>query len=457
VSITEGKVSIFVSHHAATHGAAAARIKEILESRAERVLVRLCEQFTPGDDWMNDIFTDLTHSQILLVLVPQTETPWIDREVQLFKRRCGTGRIVALKPPIFSIPKFTNKIQIVEASEENIHHSFLELLFHKPDLAGEALNRNIPERDLRRDAGEIANALVGIVNVESESFSESLVVETSTCNREAGWDNACVTAPRGCPNILNWTSRNFTWLQLRERAMSDRGKGTFWVKEMEDVMSDVLQNSTPRIMSSTFRGRGNASGRIFRPNLDRVDRVGDRPVRFYFGFPEVLVPELVRGPGDIGVVGSLLHLASRVRWEVLEPFLVKQCLTSHTLPSSDEERRELIGAVERSLRVIDEEAERHNIVTDGLRLFEGEHAGVIVSMFATRHRIKAAIADAIDKNQFEKLIQELSHALEFNTQVMQILTQKYIDLVKRDRAEVVRQLQEFALRNVKVQSATTPN
>ena len=219
------------------------------------------------------------------------------------------------------------------------------------------------------------------------------------------------------------------------------------------VMSDVSQQAVPRIMSSTFRGRGEASGRIFRPHLDRVDRVGDVPVRFYFVFPEVLVPELVRGPGDIGIVANLLHIASRVRWEVLDPFLVNRCLSTDTLPSGDVERRRLIGGVERSLRVIDEEAERHNIVTDGIRLVEGEHANVILHMFEHRAQIKSAISDAINRNDFEKLITELTCSLDFNTQAMQILAEKFLDLVARDRKDAVRLLDDYASRRSKVKAA----
>ena len=452
MSTTEPNVSIFVSHHTATHHAAAARIKELLESRAERLAVRICEAFTPGDPWQDDIVTGIGQAQILLVLVPQADTAWIDKEIELFKKKCQ-GRIVVLKPPFFPMPNLASELQIVQASPQNVHQFFLELLFHKPDLAGQALNCNVPHEDLERDAAEIADALVGIVDVESQSFSETLVVQTAGCNAETGWANASITAPEGCPNILDWTLTNFTWSALSKRAELDRGKGTFWVQEMEDVMSDVSQQSVPRIMSSTFRGRGEASGRIFRPHLDRVDRVDDIPVRFYFVFPEVLVPELVRGPGEIGIVANLLHLASRVRWEVLDPFLLNRCLSTDALPSGDIERRKLIGGVERSLRVIEEEAERHNIVTDGIRLFEGEHANVILNMFAHREQIKTAIADAINKNDFESLIKELICALDFNTQAMQILAEKFLDLVSKDRGDAVGLLADFAVRKSKVKSA----
>src|SRR5262249_44442383 len=137
-----------------------------------------------------------------------------------------------------------------------------------------------------------------------------------------------VHAPNGCRSILNWNLDSFSWPDLHRRAEEEKGKGTFWVTEMEQVMLDVLREREPRVMTSTFRGRGpSVAGRIFRPHLDHVQFVDKaRPVRFCFVFHEVLAPELVRGPGKIGDVFSILYIANRVRWEVLNPFLVKRFL-----------------------------------------------------------------------------------------------------------------------------------
>jgi hypothetical protein len=57
------------------------------------------------------------------------------------------------------------------------------------------------------------------------------------------------------------------------------------------------------------------------------------PWRYHFVFHEVLVPELVRGPGRIGEVFSLLYNATRVRWEVLNPFVVNLSLAKDTPPT----------------------------------------------------------------------------------------------------------------------------
>ena len=133
---------------------------------------------------------------------------------------------------------------------------------------------------------------------------------------------------------------------------------------MERVTLDVARGDYPRVMTSTFRGRGSVAGLIFRPHLDHVEFVDEkRPVRVHFVFHEVLAPELVRGPGQIGDVFNILYTATRVRWEVLNPFLVKRFLAkgSSRFEISEDERNELIEQIANSIRVIDQEAERHGV------------------------------------------------------------------------------------------------
>src|SRR5262245_47172452 len=50
-TMSNQRVAIFISHKVATHKRAAARIKEILEARAESIDVYICEEIPPGDRW----------------------------------------------------------------------------------------------------------------------------------------------------------------------------------------------------------------------------------------------------------------------------------------------------------------------------------------------------------------------------------------------------------------------
>ena len=158
---------------------------------------------------------------------------------------------------------------------------------------------------------------------------KSLLVEITDARRFLTSGDAVVHLSARCGQILNLTKKSCAWKELQTRAEEERGKGTFWITEIRDVISDVLVDKPPRVMTSTFRGRGDkVRGQIFRPQLHHL-RSSDSVYVFCFDICEVLVPELVRGPALSGELFFLLYIASRVRWEVLNPFFVKPVLQQH--------------------------------------------------------------------------------------------------------------------------------
>ncbi len=288
----------------------------------------------------------------------------------------------------------------------------------------------------------------------SEIYYDSIYVETRGVDftSEDGLDDAPVSAPGGCIRTLSWDEERFTWRDLRERATVPRPKGTFWVNEMEQLMRDVASSPRPPpepapplrppppIMTSTFRGKGKGfTGLIFRPQLLQIDFEGDRPVRYHFIFPEVLVPELVRGPGDVGAVFNLIHIATRTRWEVLEPFLGTRSLQRPDL--SDDERRELVDFVRGSLHAIDLEAEKHEMLHPRATLaFEGAQLDAVIRMLDERASIYEAIDLAVDKGDLDRLIEILLRALDLNSKATVMLADRFLKLAEEDWRLVQRRM-----------------
>jgi hypothetical protein len=205
---------------------------------------------------------------------------------------------------------------------------------------------------------------------------------------------------------------------------------------MEQVMLEVARREYPRVMSSTFRGRGHAAGQIYRPHLDCVEFVGDRPVRFHFVFHEALAPEIVRGRDEIGEVFSLLYLATRVRWEVLNPFLIRRVLSQASEDIPLDTRNELMAQISNSLRIIDAEAERHNMLHCDELSFHGAEAASISQLLSERRSIREAITKALTQGNFEELIEELKRALLLTCRVTDLLAGRYGELVREDRERV---------------------
>jgi hypothetical protein len=452
--MTNDRVKMFISHKVATHKDAAECIKEILESRTERLDVYICEEIKAGDRWREWIDENIAGSSILLVLLPHTDKnvdlTWVADEIGKFQAYCKDGRLVVLKYPSDPIPGFLQDLQVIELSKNELITQFLQPLYQDPKFINldAPLNPRINDIQLLRDADEIEQALLGMVNIHKEFFGESLVVDTTNLDvtMPAGMENAVVRAPNGCKQILNWSRTFFTWKDLRARATEEKGKGTFWVSEMEQVIAEVAMQNIPEVMTSTFRGRGDEAGKIFRPQLESVEYVGEKPVKYQFFFHEVLVPELVRGSGPIGEVFNLLHIATRMRWEVLNPFLIK--LLGDTPPSqlemSEEERKQIIDHVMRSIRIIDKEADRHNMLDPSIaNAFESSDSKKIDSLLSERRRIRDVIADASNRNDFVQFMKVLIEELELNGEVTEALAKRFLELVQDDRREVKEQMEKI--------------
>lgn len=200
------RVSMFVSHKVNSDKQAAVRIKEILQSRTERLDVHVCEEILTGDDWRKWIADRIAHSQILLVLLPHitTDLAWMADEIGRFQGACPTGKLVILKHPSSSAPDFIRNLQIVDISKEQLQEKFLHPLYTINNFCGPdapPLNPRITDVDLKRDAEEIKDALLGMVDIQTQFYGESLIVETNELDVTipAGLGSAWVRAPQGAP------------------------------------------------------------------------------------------------------------------------------------------------------------------------------------------------------------------------------------------------------------------
>lgn len=447
----EHRVSMFVSHKVASHRQAALKIRDILQSRTERLDVHICEDIQAGNVFREWINRSIAEANLMLVILPRTDSDlqWIATEIGKFQAIAPRGRLIALKHRSDEIPDIIRDRQVIDAIKELIAEKFLEPLYRQGEFTGSGrpLNTRVSNADIARDAQEIEDAIACVLPMRSE-FCASLVVETPRLCAATGVDEARVTAFYGFGEILDWQRQSFSWRELRERAAQDRGKGTFWVSEMEQVMIGAAQQDSPRIMSSTLRGRGNKAGLIFRPALDHVDYIVDKPVRFQFAFHEVLVPELVRTRGALGDIFNLLYVATRVRSEVLYPFLIKPWIENDGPPSkwemSKEEREDLIGKVIGSLRVIDLQIERHNMLEAVSSAFDGDDRQLIARMMRERQSIKMAIETAGRQSDLEKLMCDLKQALDMNCRVIGLLAAKFQQLVSEETVDIKEMLQQHS-------------
>jgi hypothetical protein len=326
------RVGIFISHKL-EDAALAKQLKTVLASLAKgRLAVYISEEIHPGDPWEEEIRTKLRASQIFLLLYtnPEYDWGWCLYEAGLFSPlEAGRGRrLICLFPADGDPPRQLQNLQGVRARKKELMENFLHPLCRHTTLTGMSspLNAKITDDELERKAEEIASLIVS-TRTQPRYYNESFIVNVSkesmqlnaASPREAIPNSALIEATSGCKTILNVDDETFSWETLRELAEKDRGKGTFWVDEIGQVMCDVARRIPPKLMTSTFREpRG---GKIYRPIFHQADRKNGEPFRYYFLFHEELAPELVRGPDRVGELFSLLRLGNRIRWEVAEPYI----------------------------------------------------------------------------------------------------------------------------------------
>ncbi|MEZ4661075.1 MAG: effector-associated domain EAD1-containing protein [Caldilineaceae bacterium] len=241
-----------------------------------------------------------------------------------------------------------------------------------------------------------------------------------------------ITAPAGLSNILNFTRSSLTWTELTQYANKEDWKGTYWIEEIEKAIVAVASNESPEIMTSTFRGRGpGGRGRIFRPILLSAVQCNESSFQFHFFFNEVIVPELVRGPGAIGEIFNLLRIGTRTRWEVIEPFLKFQ--------DSPERESQILAQVNFSLRLIELEIEKYNVLDEFLvpnNIFNETEQKMVDGLLEQRARIKGQIQKAIDAKNFSCLMHELKQARELNIKAMALASKKYYEMLAQDCHEI---------------------
>jgi hypothetical protein len=376
------------------------------------------EDINTTEEWERAILTGLQSSEwfMLVMSSKSSASRWVKQEVHwaIDNRK---GRIIPI---------------LFQDCDQTEIHPFLPSIEHI---------------DFRNDLKNASRQLIKfLVDIEysprgKRAYVESLIIEiTDTDKFLKSCDAAIVYASDGCGQILNLTKNRFTWKELQTRAEEERGKGTFWITEIRDVIKDVLVDKEPRVMTSTFRGRGDkVKGQIFRPQLHHVHSSLCFYL-FYFDIYEVLVPELVRGPDLIGEVFFLLYIVSRVRWEVLNPFFVKPILRGNQNVSilNENEKYRLINEVSGSLRAIESELDRNNKWDEAfvIREFKGKDRDSLLRMLDERNDLRKKITDAIRRKNYSDLMGELEQGLELNIKATALLARKFAALAKKDQKEL---------------------
>ena len=118
---------------------------------------------------------------------------------------------------------------------------------------------------------------------------------------------------------------------------------------------------------------------------------------------------------------------------------------------SQEARNELIGQVIRSLRIVEQEAERHHMFDSVVSAFDDDDREVIVDLLRERERIHNAIVATAQREDFEQFMGELMRALDLNCRATELLATRFLELVREDCGRVRLMMQRIRSKEAQLQ------
>jgi hypothetical protein len=189
-------------------------------------------------------------------------------------------RLVVLKFQADPIPDTLRERQIIDVSAEQLLEHFLKPLYRGLELTklDAPLNPRVADFDLKRDALQIEEALLGLSDLRPDRYGESLIVETNGLDvtKDGGLAAALVKAPNGCGQILNWNRRSFRWDEFRARDLPAAARTCRFLLrrdpgEMEVLAKRFLQVVQERSAEGPAQGRENWS----RPGVSAVTRINE--------------------------------------------------------------------------------------------------------------------------------------------------------------------------------------
>jgi hypothetical protein len=109
-----------------------------------------------------------------------------------------------------------------------------------------------------------------------------------------------------------------------------------------------------------------------------------------------------------------------------------------------DQQSELIQGVKNSLRSIEIELDRHDMLNAAYSSFEDNELRMIKELLERRDTVQKQIDKAAAAGNFTELVSQLTVALGFNCDVMEVLAHKFVQLVEEDHQQVRKTLARSA-------------
>ena len=441
--VTADQISIFISFKE-QDAEIAEQIKRIIQQHG-RIEIHVFKETEGGVEYRDWIKSCLQRSHLFLLIYTDltADWTWCMYEAGLFTPLNGAPErpLICLHPPHILPPAPLSHYEAVKAEPADLVTRLLRPLYlETPNLipaATHPVNDYLTDETMQNIAEELTR-LMETKGLEPEYYDETIKI---TINDPTVLQGEEANIPEDTPievvghrrqlDLLGIQNRTFTWAELREQAKLDSGADASWINELTQALKTAATGNHPGVMTSTFRHiRG---GRIYRPNLFRVDKVNGQPLIYYLLFNEELAPELLPLDNTPGKLFNLLRLENRVRAEIIDPFLTK----IEQLPvgiGAEGEHARLCQQVKERLDAIDLEADRHDLFGQHLMesVFSGKDRDDAKSLRTERVDLHGEIMTAIRLTNTQRLKYFLEKRRDVNHKLMALTARVYSQAVAED-------------------------
>jgi hypothetical protein len=258
---------------------------------------------------------------------------WLLYEAGLFRgSRDEDIHLVCLKNPNLDYPPpQLARLQAYEASPDGIKEFFMDLLYRGTFTDGWKVNPHLRDRDEQ----DFTDAVTSIVQffveqqISIDYFRNRLDIgpigQIRPEDGELVLDEVDVDANDVTKQLLGLSDGPLQWRDISDQCM---GNGGAWLDELRETLNLIRDK---RAFDQVLTPFNTLNGRTCFPVISRVERLQNIPTRVTVIFVErgpsepgsELSTGLTRAPQRYLSILTLLNMARRFRWNILNPYIAK--------------------------------------------------------------------------------------------------------------------------------------
>lgn len=407
---------VFISHKSEDHSSAVAVREALGQFSGDLEFFISGDNIPPGEDWRDRLRSELRESDLLLLLFtePTRNWDWCLYECGLFTSLDGPAKpVVCMYHSDGEPPSPLVAQQGVPARIEDVA-DFVTQLITTTDITRRErpINANLTRDQIERAAADICDEFGANIQPYYACYRVRLDLPADVGECEVIPAEASLTGSEGTMRIFGRLAGTRTWGEL---VAEHAAVGARWLDEINRMFRDSCAGRVSPPTTHTFRAHD--GGRIFRPELYRLDKKGGTPVAAVIIFTEEVAPSKVGGP-----VFNRLRIAERYKTEVFD-----RLDAAGPAPPSD-----LIAELTESFDLIREEAKTQNVFEEETLRTSFPDAGRQDELRAVGEewdREMESLAAARQAGSVEAVLASLQALDDLNDRYRGIVAQRYTELL----------------------------